>query len=504
MEELWARSEATVREVQEALNARAEKVRAYTTVLTVMTRLDGKGLLVRRRAGRLDVYSPAMSRDAYLQARAEAEVGHWSRVSATSRWPTSPAMSPGSTRSGWASSAASPRVMTRAAATRGVRGRGVRRHGVPARAAVRARRGALPRRRARAASKGCRAASSTGAGCCCCRWRSSTCWRWAARCAAPARGVAAHRRVLARMPVARARDCSAHRRSRSCRARGRWRSAPGCCTRACTSPRGRCSGSPRDELAAVVEHEAHHAGRRDPLRILVARAIGEAYALTALPRREQALAELAADAAAARRRGAHRWPRRCWPSTPRRSRPSASTGSLAHAPNDEVPRALVAGAGVVMRGAGGADRARGLLHPGFCLPLASAPAWTLCAITARFVAMAPAWLGWRRAGAFLRGRSRPSPPSCGLAVRRDLRALAVALEAGDDHRVLARPALDGRGAAGGDRVDVSSPAPASITVRGRRCGCCRRRCRRRSRRIPLPCRKSLPSPPITVLTPRPA
>ena len=74
MEELWARSEATVREVQEALNARAEKVRAYTTLLTVMTRLDGKGLLVRRRAGRLDVYSPALSRDAYLQARAEAEV----------------------------------------------------------------------------------------------------------------------------------------------------------------------------------------------------------------------------------------------------------------------------------------------------------------------------------------------------------------------------------------------------------------------------------------------
>ena len=74
MEELWARSEATVRDVQEALNARAEKVRAYTTLLTVMTRLDGKGLLVRRRAGRLDVYSPALSRDAYLQARAEAEV----------------------------------------------------------------------------------------------------------------------------------------------------------------------------------------------------------------------------------------------------------------------------------------------------------------------------------------------------------------------------------------------------------------------------------------------
>jgi predicted transcriptional regulator len=74
MEELWARSEATVREVQEALNARSDKIRAYTTLLTVMTRLDAKGLLVRRRAGRLDVYAPAMSRDDYLQARAEAEV----------------------------------------------------------------------------------------------------------------------------------------------------------------------------------------------------------------------------------------------------------------------------------------------------------------------------------------------------------------------------------------------------------------------------------------------
>jgi predicted transcriptional regulator len=74
MEELWARSEATVRDVQEALNARGGKVRAYTTLLTVMTRLDTKGLLVRRRAGRLDVYAPAIARDDYLQARAESEV----------------------------------------------------------------------------------------------------------------------------------------------------------------------------------------------------------------------------------------------------------------------------------------------------------------------------------------------------------------------------------------------------------------------------------------------
>src|ERR1700754_2661287 len=74
MEEMWGRPEATVRDVQEALNARAEKTRAYTTLLTVMTRLDSKGMLVRRRAGRLDVYAPRMSRDDYLEARAEAQV----------------------------------------------------------------------------------------------------------------------------------------------------------------------------------------------------------------------------------------------------------------------------------------------------------------------------------------------------------------------------------------------------------------------------------------------
>ena len=74
MEEMWGRDEATVREVQQALNARGGKVRAYTTLLTVMTRLDAKGVLVRRRAGRLDVYAPAMSREAYYESRAEAEV----------------------------------------------------------------------------------------------------------------------------------------------------------------------------------------------------------------------------------------------------------------------------------------------------------------------------------------------------------------------------------------------------------------------------------------------
>jgi len=74
MEEMWGRAEATVRDVQVALNARSVKTRAYTTLLTVMTRLDGKGLLVRRREGRVDVYSAALPRDEYFAARAEASV----------------------------------------------------------------------------------------------------------------------------------------------------------------------------------------------------------------------------------------------------------------------------------------------------------------------------------------------------------------------------------------------------------------------------------------------
>ena len=78
MDEMWGRGEATVRDVQQALNARGGKVRAYTTLLTVMTRLDAKALLLRRRAGRFDVYAPVMSREEYLQARAEAEVAAYS------------------------------------------------------------------------------------------------------------------------------------------------------------------------------------------------------------------------------------------------------------------------------------------------------------------------------------------------------------------------------------------------------------------------------------------
>jgi predicted transcriptional regulator len=73
MEEVWRRNEATVRDVLEALN-QGRKQRAYTTVMTIMSRLDEKGLLRRRMRGKTHVYRPAMTREEYLEARAQAEV----------------------------------------------------------------------------------------------------------------------------------------------------------------------------------------------------------------------------------------------------------------------------------------------------------------------------------------------------------------------------------------------------------------------------------------------
>ena len=74
MEEVWRQGgELTVRAVLAELNVRS-KERAYTTVMTIMRRLDDKGLLERRRDGKTDVYQALMSRGEYLEARANAEV----------------------------------------------------------------------------------------------------------------------------------------------------------------------------------------------------------------------------------------------------------------------------------------------------------------------------------------------------------------------------------------------------------------------------------------------
>lgn len=58
---LWELGEATVQQVKEALEP--SRSLAYTTVMTVLSRLAEKGLLTRRKEGRAYVYSPASSQE---------------------------------------------------------------------------------------------------------------------------------------------------------------------------------------------------------------------------------------------------------------------------------------------------------------------------------------------------------------------------------------------------------------------------------------------------------
>jgi predicted transcriptional regulator len=74
MEEVWRHEEISVREINEMLNSRASRKRAYTTYMTIMSRLSSKGLLERRRGGKTDFYRPVFSRERYLDLRARAEV----------------------------------------------------------------------------------------------------------------------------------------------------------------------------------------------------------------------------------------------------------------------------------------------------------------------------------------------------------------------------------------------------------------------------------------------
>jgi BlaI family transcriptional regulator, penicillinase repressor len=54
MNAIWQLEEASVRQVQEALEAR--RPRAYTTIMTILDRLAQKGIVSRRRLGRAYLY----------------------------------------------------------------------------------------------------------------------------------------------------------------------------------------------------------------------------------------------------------------------------------------------------------------------------------------------------------------------------------------------------------------------------------------------------------------
>ena len=70
MAHLWHVGPATVGEVLEALNATTKRKLAYTTVLTILVRLDEKAYATRTREGRLYRYAAAFPEDALA-----AEIG---------------------------------------------------------------------------------------------------------------------------------------------------------------------------------------------------------------------------------------------------------------------------------------------------------------------------------------------------------------------------------------------------------------------------------------------
>ncbi len=61
MSVIWEKGRATVQDVKDALEPRRSL--AYTTVMTVMSRLAEKGVLNRQKEGRAFYYTPAVSQD---------------------------------------------------------------------------------------------------------------------------------------------------------------------------------------------------------------------------------------------------------------------------------------------------------------------------------------------------------------------------------------------------------------------------------------------------------
>jgi BlaI family penicillinase repressor len=60
MKVIWERGSASVREVCDIMSKK--KATAYTTILTLMGILEGKGALIHTRSGRAYVYKPLLTR----------------------------------------------------------------------------------------------------------------------------------------------------------------------------------------------------------------------------------------------------------------------------------------------------------------------------------------------------------------------------------------------------------------------------------------------------------
>lgn len=74
MRSLWRRSAATVGDVLEDVHAEYDPDLAYTTVMTVLSRLHDKAFVVRERVGRGYCYEPAYSREELVDLLGRREV----------------------------------------------------------------------------------------------------------------------------------------------------------------------------------------------------------------------------------------------------------------------------------------------------------------------------------------------------------------------------------------------------------------------------------------------
>lgn len=74
MNAAWDRGEASVREVMDAVNPSAPAPRAYTTYMTILSRLTEKGLVTRRQDGKTGYFRVAHTREQYADLRAQTEV----------------------------------------------------------------------------------------------------------------------------------------------------------------------------------------------------------------------------------------------------------------------------------------------------------------------------------------------------------------------------------------------------------------------------------------------
>jgi predicted transcriptional regulator len=74
MKVIWSAKECTVQHVLTELNKQNNY--AYTTVMTIMNRLDKKGILTRKKMGKGYVYKPYYSSEELIQQNSSEHVEH--------------------------------------------------------------------------------------------------------------------------------------------------------------------------------------------------------------------------------------------------------------------------------------------------------------------------------------------------------------------------------------------------------------------------------------------